>query len=178
MCYQWDIGDKKKKENAMVEKIMYFFMKEIIWVNRAVFCWFVLCWLGTRWDHLWEFIAIDWPVGKSWLIWTWEGSSHSWRWHPLEDDYSSYKKAIGVNHGKQVSKNHSSIASTSVSVSRFLLWVPFLVSFNCWLKQVRYNKPFLCSSCLWSVAFLSYRRNRNQSTSVLFNQILKYPENF
>lgn len=177
MCYQWDIGDKKerkcygRKHNVFLYEINH---ESIVLFFVCLYC-VDLAQDGTIYENL---LPSDWPVGMSWLILTWEGSSHYWRWHPVEDGYSSYKKAIWVNHGKQVSKNHSSIASTSASVSRFLLWVPFLVSFNYWFKQVRYNKHFLCSSCSWSVAFLSYHRNRNQSMSVLFNQILKYPDNF
>lgn len=120
MRYWW----LKKKENIMVQK----------WCICTIFL-FVLCSLVTSWDHLrkgnfsWGFPAFSWPVGKSWQILIWEGSSHYWRCHPLEDSYRSYKKAIWMNHGKQVIKNHASIVSTSVSVYRCLLWVVFFQGF-------------------------------------------------
>lgn len=126
MRYWW----LKKKENIMVQK----------WCICTILL-FVLCSLVTRWDHLrkgnfsWGFPAFSWPVGKPWLILIWEGSSHYWRCHPLEDSYRSYKKAIWMNHGKQVIKIMPPLfllqfLSPGACFEFFFSWFHSIINFN------------------------------------------------
>lgn len=65
------------------------------------------------------------------------------------------------------------MVSTSVSVSQFLIGAPSLVSLNQGLSHVRYNKPFLLSSCIWSVFFFYFLITATE-TKVGQSYLIKY----
>ena len=72
-----------------------------------------------------------------------------------------YKQAGWVSHGEQASKQHSSMASASVSASRFLPWLQSTM--ECGLRVVSWNKHFQPSYFwLWC---LSHYRKPNKPTS-------------
>lgn len=103
-----------------------------------------------------------------------------------------YKKASGVTHKMQASLQHSAITSASVISSRFLSWVPTLISLSkeCDLRVVRWNNAHLPTtpppraSWFWSWCFSTaietpqrQAQNRNPMSSkhnAYFQTILSY----
>lgn len=98
-------------------------------------CWLVLCHLDVSWSHwrgekrasIGKMPQWDRSIGKPvrhfffhlWLMW--EGSVHCgwclpWSGHP-----GFYKKTSRGSHEEKVSNQHSSAASASAPISRFLL---------------------------------------------------------
>lgn len=54
-------------------------------------------------------------------------SPYMW-YHSWGGDPTCFDKAGGVSPGEQAGKQHSSMASTPVSASRFLSWLPSVLS--------------------------------------------------
>jgi hypothetical protein len=88
------------------------------------------------WDPVVSIFEISDQCGK--------GPAHCEWCHPWVGGPGFYKKAGWANQGKQASKQHRSMASASASATRFLPWVPVLISFSDEQQcgSVSPNKPF------------------------------------
>jgi hypothetical protein len=113
---------------------------------------------------------LDW-----WLMWV--GPSHTGWCHLWVDSHkwhfkSWMTKPWGTNQ-------HSSLTSASVPASKFLHYsVPFLTLLNDGLQPVRWNKPFLPSSCFWLWHFITEIKVLTKAHRVRWHSLVSYDVTF
>lgn len=91
----------------------------------------------------------------------WEGPGHSGCCHPWAGGTRWYKRVGWETHEKEVSKQHPSMVSASISASRFLPWVPALTSL-CDSRACKLKLPLLSQ-----VAVMFSHSNRNLIKSLV-----------
>lgn len=127
-------------------------------------CWLVLCQLDTIFPQ-------NWPIGKFVRYFTdycllWEGPAYCRQCRPWPSGLELYKKTGWASPEEQPSKQHTSMACSLVPASRFLPWLPVLVSPSDGIQPVNQINLFF-RGLLLTICFFTGIETRTKFPSVV-----------